>query len=324
MTQDPTQLSTLFMRGFALHQQGQLTEANSAYQQVIGIDRSHFDATHMSGVIALQTGNHSSAFELLKTAAQLQPNNDAVHINLALLFQTHGQADLALQCINRAITLNPSNPIAWNNRGNLLQDANHLNEALSSFNKAIDQFPQYIDAHNNRGNLLLKMKRHDEACNSFKTALELDPRLTSAHYGLGLALQDAKQPEQALACFEQVITLAPDHADAHFHIGLLHHERRDFKLALSAYDKAISLKPDIDYLLGYRLYAKNALCDWSNRETDIQQLVDGINSGKKIAPPFFYLSLLDSPELHLKAAEIIAAELPHPPQNKPGALSPMA
>jgi predicted O-linked N-acetylglucosamine transferase (SPINDLY family) len=308
-----TEVTELFARGFTLHQQGRLAEASSIYQEIISLDPSNFDATHMSGVIALQTGNYPAAFELLKSSIELQPEHDGAHINLALVLQAYGRTDLALQCLNRAVTLNPSNPTAWNNRGNLLQDMGHLNEALDCYDKAVESLPAYTDAHNNRGNLLLKLQRHQEAIASFKSAIALDPGLAPAHYGLGLSLQEEKKLDQARECFDRTLTLDPHHADAHYHIGLLHHERRDFQKALDSYNKAIAINPEIDYLLGYRIYAKSSLCDWNDREEEIGRLVESIRSGKKAAPPFFYLALLDSPEIHLKAAQVIASGLPIQP-----------
>lgn len=303
-------INDLFAEGYSLHQQGKLAEAYASYQSVVAIDPLHFDAIHMSGVVALQTGNYPAAFDLLKRSIQLQPDSDAAHINLALVLQACSRTDLALQCLQRAIELNPENTTAWNNLGNLLQDNGQLTDAIECFDKAIEKAPQYTDAYNNRGNAYLKLQRHEEACKSFNSALALDPDLASAHYGLGLTLLEEKQFDRAIASLQKTVALNPRHADAHFHIGLIHHECREFELAIKTYDLAYSLNPNIDYLLGYRIYAKSALCDWSNRNTEIDTLINGIQSGKKVAPPFFYLALLDAPDIHLAAARTIISGLP--------------
>lgn len=303
-------ITDLFAEGYSLHQQGKLAEAYANYQSVIAIDPSHFDAIHMSGVVALQTGNYPAAFDLLKRSIQLQPASDAAHINLALVLQACSRTDLALQCLQRAIELNPDNATAWNNLGNLLQEKGQLIDAIKCFNKAIERTPQYTDAYNNRGNAYLTLQRHEDARESFNAALAINPGLASAHYGLGLSLLEEKQFDRAIACLQKTVIINPRHADAHFHIGLIHHERREFELAIKTYDLASSINPDIDFLLGYRIYAKSALCDWSNRKEEIESLIDGIQSGKKVAPPFFYLALIDEPDVHLIAARTIINGLP--------------
>ena len=59
--QRPEDPQALFQRGFALHQQGQLQEAQNIYQQVLRLNPQHFDALHLGGVILAQTGDPAGA-----------------------------------------------------------------------------------------------------------------------------------------------------------------------------------------------------------------------------------------------------------------------
>ena len=87
----------------------------------------HFDALHLLGLIAYQTGNPLQAIEL----------------------------------IGNAIEINPNSAAAYNNRGNVLQDLKRLDEALESFDHASELKPDYAEALNNRGNVLQTLKRLD-------------------------------------------------------------------------------------------------------------------------------------------------------------------
>ena len=51
--------------------------------------------------------------------------------------------------------------------------------------------------------------------------------------------------------------------------------------ALASYDKAIALKPDFEFLLGDLIHTKMKICDWSNLETQIAQLVHKIDHSRK-------------------------------------------
>ena len=46
------------------------------------------------------------------------------------------------------------------------------------------------------------------------------------------------------------------------------------------------------------------LCDWDLLSDGLQLLESELNSLKKVTTPFAALSLLDDPQLHLKAAQI--------------------
>ena len=102
-SQQQHQIDALFEKGFALHQQGQLDQAKTIYQQVLDRQATHFDSMHLLGVIAYQTQNLALAVEL----------------------------------IGKALQINPKSAAAYSNRGNALLAMNQLNEALSSFDQAI-------------------------------------------------------------------------------------------------------------------------------------------------------------------------------------------
>ena len=76
--------------------------------------------------------------------------------------------------------------------------------------------------------------------------------------------------------------------------------------ALASYERAIALKPDFEFLYGNLIHTKMKICDWSNLETDIVQLVHKIDRSEKVSPPFLLFAATNSRELQRKAAEIYA------------------
>jgi tetratricopeptide (TPR) repeat protein len=54
------QANQLFLQGLALHQQGQLVQALALYQAALKIQPKHFDALHLSGVVASQSKKHKN------------------------------------------------------------------------------------------------------------------------------------------------------------------------------------------------------------------------------------------------------------------------
>ncbi len=105
---DPN-IVNIFQQGLTSHQRGQLSQAKTAYEQVLAKQPKHFDALHLLGVVAAQTKNQALAAEL----------------------------------IGKAIDINPNSASAFYNRGTALKDLKRLDDALSSYDKAIALNPDY-------------------------------------------------------------------------------------------------------------------------------------------------------------------------------------
>ena len=72
-TRSQSEVAKLFERGLALHQQGRLEEAKAIYTQVLAKDSRHFDALHLSGVLASQSKNPELAVTLIDKALKIDP-----------------------------------------------------------------------------------------------------------------------------------------------------------------------------------------------------------------------------------------------------------
>ncbi len=280
-TQPPDPLAVVhekLRQGLALHQQGRLAEAEQCYEEVLRSTPKHFDALHLLGVLAMQTGRPERGVDLIARAIAINPTVAGVHSNLANglkdlnrldeALASYGTAialkpdyteaynnrgialhdlsrfDAALADYEKAIALKPDNAEAYNNRGVTLQALNRSAEALASFDKAIAFRSNYPGAFNNRGNALRDLKQFDRALASYDTAIMLRPGYADAYHNRGQTLQDLNRFDAALASFDKAIALKPDYAEAYNTRGLLLQETARFDAALASFDRAIALKPD--------------------------------------------------------------------------------
>ncbi len=275
-------LQARFNKGVALHQQGQLVEAERIYGEVLQQQPNHFGALHLLGVIAAQTRRTERAVELIR----------------------------------KAIGLNAKVAAAHNNLGSALLDLKRPADALASYDKAIALKPDLAEAHYNRGNALKNLKHSADALANYDRAIALKPDYAEAYYIRGNTLMELKRPEEAVASYDQAITLKPDYADAYKDRGNALRDLKRLEEALASYDRAIALKPDLTEVEGLRLHTKMHLCDWSNFENECAHLISAVRNGKENTQPFPFLALPSSSDDQLQCARLYIANK-HPPSDKP-------
>ncbi|MFD1627010.1 tetratricopeptide repeat protein [Azospirillum griseum] len=167
-------------QGLAAHQSGNLPGALALYRQVLAVDRSNADATHLIGVIAYQTGDPMTAINVIR----------------------------------RAIALDDSNPAYHSNLGEALRVTGALDQAADAHREALKRDSGFVEAHRNLGVVDLARGRAQEAADSFRRALARDPASAPSWHGLGLALEALNRKVEAAHAFDQCLAHDPTHAEA--------------------------------------------------------------------------------------------------------------
>ncbi|MDG4550141.1 MAG: tetratricopeptide repeat protein [Candidatus Contendobacter sp.] len=299
-----TQVQQLFAQGLALHQQGRLVQAQAFYKKVLNIQPRHFDALHMSGVIACQLDKYQLGYELISKAIQINPNNAIVYNNHGLVLQELKQFDAAAASYERAIAIQPDYAEAHNNLGNVLNELKKLEAAVASYEHAISIRPDYAQAYYNRGVVLQELKRLEAAVASYDRAIFLKPDLAEAYNNRGVVLQELKLLDAAMASYNRAIAIRPDYAEAYNSRGNALRELNQLDAALESYDKALQLKPDYGLLHGLRLYIRLQICDWNGMEFEYIELENKILRGENATSPFPLLGIKDSLALQKKSTEL--------------------
>ncbi len=239
---DPLQQK--FQTALAFHQQGKVVDAKKLYEEILKSNPKHFDALHLSAVIAHQLKNIQEAEDLFKKALALNPDFAALQSNYGNLLKESHRLNEALASYQKAISIEPRDAELHNNCGVALHDLMRFNEALASFDKAITIRPDYAEAHNNRGNTLKELGRFDEALLSYAGALSLRPEYPKAHYNHGVLLQRLLRYDRAIESYDKAITFLPGYAEAYNNRGVILQEMKRFDEALKSYQNAIASKPD--------------------------------------------------------------------------------
>jgi len=239
-----TQLPAKFQHALAFHQQGRLARAQSIYGEILRIQPEHFDALHMSGVIALQTNHPKRALDLFKRAIEIDPNDATARINCGSALLELKQYDAALAIYDSAIAIDARRAEAFCYRGLALQALKQFDAAWDSYNRAIAINANFAEAFFNRGNLMEELKRFETALASYDQAITIQPDYAEAYSNRGLVLMELAQLDASLSSFDQAISLKSDYAEAYSNRGLVLYELHRFDAALASYNQAIAIKPD--------------------------------------------------------------------------------
>jgi predicted O-linked N-acetylglucosamine transferase (SPINDLY family) len=252
--------------------------AQRIYRQILDLEPCQADATHLLGVVALQTGQYQVAVDYItkaiswdgtraifhsnlgeayralkrtpeaiacyRRALQLNANAAGIHYNLANALKDQGQLDEAIRSYQQALQLRPDDAATHNNLGNALRDQGRLDEAVACFRRAIQCKPDSADAHNNLGNALKDLGRAAEAVGCYRRAIELAPALAQAHCNLGNALQELGQSTEAQGSYQRALQLKPEFAEAHLGLACIFQKQGQFTETVRGCQRAIQAKPD--------------------------------------------------------------------------------
>lgn len=195
------------MRAFALHEKGQLSEAEAAYRKVLQGVPNEPNSLYNLGFLCYQTGRLEEALRYLEKTTIVDPaNGDAVYA-MARIYAELGQLDQAHTYFDRLLVLNPSDPAVHDDLGVVYKIQGLLDKAMACFDRAIALAPAHASALNNRGNVFLERNRLDEAIADYRAAARADPSFSSALVSCGMALQKKGEYEAGREVFDEALKM---------------------------------------------------------------------------------------------------------------------
>lgn len=227
----------------ALHQKGNLPQAEAIYLEILGRQPDYPDALHLLGVLAGQAGDHERAVELIGRAIRRDPGNAHFHNNLGNFLRALRRPSEALGSYEQALAIKTDFPDACYNRGVALQDLGRNDDAIASYDRAITLRPGYVEALYNRGNALQANGLYEAAVASYEQAIAVRPDHAVLFQNLGNALRSLGRLPEAIASYDRAIALRPDYANAFYNRGSVLREFGRSDDALASYERAIALNP---------------------------------------------------------------------------------
>jgi tetratricopeptide (TPR) repeat protein len=220
----------LFAKAVQQHQSGRLAEAETIYQQVIGLQPKFVEAHYNFGHLLLQAGRPLEAEASYRSAIKLRPNFVEAQHNLGDLLLQLGRTAEAERQFRLTLRLCSGVARVHYSLGNAIwQQAQtapeRLAEAEAAYRQAIALEPDYLDAWSALGTVLFARHQLSEAYTVFRRVISLNPNFATAHFNLGNAcLEEGRLTEsarllEAEASFRMALSLQPDSSEIHAGLG---------------------------------------------------------------------------------------------------------
>ena len=177
------------------------------------------------------------------------PDNYALMLKLAQLYDERGETDNALANLDACIKHNPDSAEFYLYYGTMLRQRGRLDEAQAAFEKALEINKFMSKAYYQLG-LLEKARDHaNEAKELFQKAIQLSPDDPYAHYQLGMTYKDLGNVDLAVMEVKRATILHPTDSYGHSRLGQFYQQLNKYDLAVASYSRAVGLKPKDAFVL---------------------------------------------------------------------------
>ena len=192
----------------------------------------------------LAAGRAEESRALLQATLQLDPADARTRVNLAIAERRLGNHGSALEHLKRAAELAPDSHQVHVNLGETLVEMERWDEALTAAEQAVVAGPNTAAAYRVRGQALLGLGRTEEGRRDLEHCLSLDPGDVQGLKDLGNLLVGTRDFAGAQPHFEALARLAPNHWQTHYDLGVVYAFQGLLDQAERSALEARSLAPD--------------------------------------------------------------------------------
>ena len=279
-------------------------EAIENYNKAIEIEPNYSEAYINKGATLAELKKYNEAIACYGTAIKLNPKIAQAYGNRANLYNQLKQYENAIKDYNKAIELDPKFFEAYSNIGNTYNELKQYDKAIKYEEKAIEINPNYANAYGNLGNSMYGLRQYEKAISSYDKLIKINPKIAPVYNNKGNALNELKLKIDAIKSYNKAIEIERNFADAWYNKGIALCDLKEYKSGIECFEKTIEIESNFKFLQGLYLHTKMQLCDWTDLNSQITEILKKIRIGEKVTPSFPVLSFTSQQSIQLKAAKI--------------------
>jgi Flp pilus assembly protein TadD len=237
-------LLALFGLGYLTWRQTEIWhDSEKLWNHALAVSPSSMAYFHVGRFMA-QRGDLAEAEKQLRRAVEINPTNDVMQSNLALVIARQGNLAEATGYFYRALKINPADPATLNNLGITLAQQGKLDEAIQHFQRALEIRSKDAAGHTNLANALLALGDLDGAIRHLRLAVEIDPADADNQNSLAIVLAKRGNFAQATDYLRRVVELKPGDVTATNNLAITLARQGQLGEAAERFEEALRIEPN--------------------------------------------------------------------------------
>jgi len=198
----------------------------------------------MLGEALLNLKQFKQAADEFAAAQKLAPDNPAVNLDLALLYNAQGNSGDAEKQLQTAMHEAPANSAIVAAYARLLISEKQLPKASALVAQFVAQNPNQAAAHYLRGEVDLLQKNDSAALAETQKSVQLDRNNEQAYIQLGIIYHDQGNRDAAIQAYQQGMALGSPSAAIDTSIGSIYMEEGNLSKASTEFQQALTIDPN--------------------------------------------------------------------------------
>jgi tetratricopeptide (TPR) repeat protein len=199
------------------------------------------------GVIAAQQKRFIDAIKLLESAAAIDPQNEQVFWNMAIVHMEMRKYDRARDDLQKAIAVNPTVAGTHEKLGTVLMELGDWQAAKAPLTKAIELEPALFKAYYKLAQVDEQLDDQQSALKHYTEAIEHGPRFLEAYSALGRLYADLGYLDPAVQVLQEALKVAlkgtEEEAQVHHLLGTVLQQQKKYDAAIAEFRAALGVVP---------------------------------------------------------------------------------
>jgi protein O-GlcNAc transferase len=241
--------SRRFDTAIALHRQGKLDQAATAYAEIARDEPQNIEAWRHLVMALHQAKLLERAQQVVSDALQHHPDAAALHLMAGNVYQDVGNLVQAISSFRRAVELDRGNAQSHNNLGLALLDGGDADGAKNAFEAAVELSPNYARGLNNLAGIHFDRREFERSMELYGRGVAADHSNTGAHLGLARSQLELGRFAVAQRTVEALLSSQSNTPDAWLLLGFIHRDQKHSDHAIWCFQQGLTRSPNHVQLL---------------------------------------------------------------------------
>lgn len=234
-----------YRQGLQAASQGDLSQAQQAFERALRADGNAFKAAYNLGVIADRRGRETEAIQHYERALRIQADYERAILGIARIHIRRGDAGRAVSFVRPLADQWERNLHIQAVYGDVLVAANRPEEAVQAARRALRRDERFVPAMVVLVKANLALSRNELAESILDQAIATDDGNAELHYIRARLHQDQGNLGPALQSYSRAIELNPAYVEARMALGLQQLASGNYNEALQQFRAAANLAPTL-------------------------------------------------------------------------------